>query len=77
MQIEMTTTENLKVQNTGNAKAYYRWTKGPDSQNLFKILPENGSIEPNSFFDFSITYSPNQLSSGRVDEDKLIMKVSC
>lgn len=75
-QIEMETTETLKVQNTGNAKAFYRWVKGPESQNLFRIQPENGSIEPNSAFDFSIIYSPNAQSAGKLDDDRMIMKVS-
>lgn len=71
----METTESLKVQNNGNAKAFYRWVKAQDSQNLFKIRPDSGSIDPNSAFDFTIVYSPNQQSAGKVDEEKLIMKV--
>ena len=48
----METIETLKVTNSGNAKAFYKWIKQPDSQNLFKIKPETGSIDANSSYDF-------------------------
>ena len=35
-----------------------------------------GFIESNNSFDFTITYSPNYNSGGKIDEEKMTMKVS-
>lgn len=72
----MSTKETLRINNGGNAKAYYKWAKMADSQNLFLIEPQEGHVEPNSFSDFTITYSPNQESSGKIDEEKMILRVN-
>jgi len=35
----METYETLKITNSGNARAFYKWAKGIDSAQLFSITP--------------------------------------
>ena len=71
----MITTEALKVTNNGNASAYYKWSKPVDSQNIFSIEPEEGSVPSKSTSEFKITYKPNHNSAGKQEEEKMILRV--
>jgi hypothetical protein len=57
--LEFETTEIIKITNSGNARAYFKWLPSPNDTKLFTISPKEGFVEANSFYECKVTYIPN------------------
>jgi len=73
---DLFTTENLRIHNNGNSVASFYWIC-PES-GTFTVLPEREVVNPGQYLDCVIMYTPQGNSSGKLEEDKLIIQIgSC
>ena len=70
--MEMETTEVIKVNNNGNAPGKFKWDVPNNS--VFTIKPERGEVPAQSSIDILIIYTPSG-TNFKGEADKLILKV--